>query len=125
MFAISGDEEAFHGSYSTIEEAIGEAANGYAYKVFWVGECEAPTQPEAFWYAEDWLEHVSCQDDYSGEWAEDWDDSTRAQRAELEENVRKVMAEWLDKHNLRPRHFKITNSVRYRVLDGVAEASVE
>lgn len=123
MFAISTDEENFTGTYGTIEEAIDEAANGYAYEKFWIGECVPPIQPEDLWSAEDWLEHVSVQDDYAGEWAEDWDGSTREQRKELEQTVRKVMAEWLDRHKLRPRHFNVVNVVRYIVVEGVVVAS--
>lgn len=121
MFAVSTDEENFIGSYATIEEAVEEAANGYAYEKFWIGECGPPTQPEELWYAEDWLEHVSCQDDYAGEWAEDWDGSTKEQREELEQGVRKVMAEWLDRHKLRPRHFNVVNIMEYHVVDGIVE----
>lgn len=123
MFAISTDEENFIGTYGTIEEAIDEAVNGYAYEKFWIGECVPPTQPEDLWSAEDWLEHVSVQDDYAGEWAEDWDGSTGEQRKELEQTVRKAMAEWLDRHELRPRHFNVANVVRYTVVEGAAVTS--
>ncbi len=118
MFAISSNEERYEGSYETIEEAIEEAANGYAYETFWVGKCVPPTQPEQWWDAADWLEHVSCQDSYSGEYAEDWDDSTTEQREELEKEVRAVMASWLDRHKLRPRFFLVEDAVKYVVVDG-------
>lgn len=118
MFAISSDEERYEGSYETIEEAIEEAANGYAHETFWVGKCVPPTQPEQWWDAADWLEHVSCQDSYGGEYAEDWDDSTTEQREELEKEVRAAMASWLDRHKLRPRFFLVEDAVRYVVVDG-------
>jgi hypothetical protein len=117
-FAISSNEEIYYGSYGTIEEAIDDAVNSHEYTVFWVGRCVPATQPEEWWNAEDWLEHVSCQDDYSSEWAEDWDDSTKEQRAELEGAVRKVMADWLDKHNLRPKFYNIVEAVKYIVSIG-------
>lgn len=118
MFAISTDEERYEGSYATIEEAIEEAANGYAYEAFWVGRCVPPTQPEELWDAADWLEYVSCQDSYGGEFAEDWDDSTDEQREELEKEVRAVMASWLDRHKLRPCFFVVKDAVKYVVVDG-------
>jgi len=46
----------------------------------------------------------------SGDHAEDWDMSTKEQRAELEREVRSVMAAWLDRHNLRPTFFNVHNS---------------
>ncbi len=113
-FSYSFDEERFDGDYATREEALAEAvAEGSDRPCIWVGENVPPTQPEYRWHAEDWLEYVSCQDDYSGEWAEGWDDSTKEQRAELEDQVRQVMADWLDKHKLRPRHYTVTNIVEH------------
>ena len=88
---------------AVVADAVEEATNGYAYETFWVGKCVPPPRPEDMWCAEDWLEHVSVQDSYSGEWAEDWDGSTRVQRNELEQEVRSVLAAWLDRHNLRPK----------------------
>lgn len=119
MFSISTDEEQYYGSYETAEKAIEEAANGYAYTNFWIGECVSPTQPEDMWDSEDWLEHVSCQDAYSGDYAEGWDNSTKEQRAELEQEVKTVMAAWLDRHKLRPSFFVIENPVEYHVVDGI------
>lgn len=119
MFAISSDEERYEGQYDTIEDAIDEAANGYAMESFWVGECVDPTQPEELFDAQDWLQSVSESDDYQGEWAEDWDQSTLLQRQELETKVRAVMAEWLERHKLRPTFFQISKPVKYVVVDGV------
>lgn len=119
MFALSTNEENYYGNYETVESAVQEAIR-HEYESFWIGECVKPTPPEDWWEANDWLEHVSCQDEYSGEWAEGWDDSTKPQREELELQVRKVMADWLDKHNLRPSFFSIVNPVKYVVVDGVA-----
>ena len=125
MFAISTNEERYDGQYKTLKDAVDEAMNGYGYEVFWVGECVAPTQPEDWWEASDWLEHVHVQDEYCGEWAEDWNQSTKQQRHELEDQVRKVMADWLDRHKLRPTFFNIANPVKYVVSDGVAEPQGE
>lgn len=75
MFAISSDEERYEGQYDTIDNAIDEAANGYAMESFWVGECVEPTQPEELFDAKEWLQSVAESDDYRGEWAEDWEQS--------------------------------------------------
>lgn len=109
-FSYSRDESRFHGSFDTREEAVAEALDGY--EEGWVGENEPPPQPEYLWDAEDWLEHVSCQDEYGSDAAEGWDDSTKEQRAELEIEVRKVMAAWLDKYDLRPKFWTVVNTER-------------
>lgn len=121
MFAISTDNENFHSKCPTIEAAIEEAIHDYDYEHFWVGRVIPPPQPETLWAAEDWLEHVSVQDEYSGEWAEEWDGSTDDQRAELETEVRRVMAAWLDRHQLRPKFFNITDPIEYQVIAGQAQ----
>lgn len=107
-YCYSRDEKTFYGRFDTIEEATDEALDGH--ESGWVGEAVPPPQPETFWRADDWLEHVSVQDEYSGDWAEDWDESTKEQRAELEAEVQSVMAAWLDKHGLRPKFFNVKNS---------------
>lgn len=117
-FTISADEEHYHGCFESIEDAIEEASQGCAYETFWVGECEQPRQPELYWNADDWLELVGCQDEYQGEYAEDWDDSTAEDHEELEEEVRKVMAEWLDRKKLRPKFFIVRDATKYIVRNG-------
>jgi len=119
VFAISTNEENYYGHHDTLENAIDEAVNEYGYESFWVGECVDPVQPEELFEVRQWLELVSESEDYEGEWAEDWNQSTPLQRQELETKVRAVMAEWLDRYKLRPGFFKITNPVKYVVVDGV------
>jgi hypothetical protein len=103
-YSYSHNEENYYGSYATREEAIAEAsADLDKGDRFWTALNSPPTQPEAFWQAEDWLEHVSCQDEYGCDWSMDWESSTAEQRAELEAEVRPVMAAWLERHGLRPR----------------------
>ena len=121
-YSISTDEERYENIYDSVDDAVEEATNGYAYEIFWVGEIVEPEQPETFFEARNWLESVSETEDYEGDWAEDWDRSTAMQRDELTRKVREVMAEWLDRHKLRPTHFKITKPQRYVVTAGLAEA---
>lgn len=119
-YATSTNEEDFSGEYDTLQEALDEAAVGYAYTTFWVGVMANPTQPEEFWSAEDWLEHVSVQDSYNTEWSDGWDTSTKEQREELEAEIRPILAKWLDKYKLRPDFFTVTDVVKYEVEDGKA-----
>jgi len=114
LWCYSDDEESYRGRFVTKEAAIHEAtAEGL--KRFWVGKCDPPVPPENYWDAEDWLERVSEQDDYSGEWAEDWDHSTKKQHKELEVQVRAVMAAWLDRYSLRPDFYNVTQVERYEI----------
>ena len=109
-WCISSDGENYgHVTFPTKEDAIEEGEELYDGEPFHVGKLERPIQPEDFFDADDWLEHVSCQDDYAGEHCEDWDDSTPEQRVELTIEVRKVMAAWLDRHNLRPKFWNVPN----------------
>ena len=107
-YAYSYDEEIYHGSFDTKEQAIAELDG----RGGWVGECHDPSPPESWWNAEDWIEHVLCQDEYSGEWAEYTLATTKEQREELEAEVRKLMAAWLDRHDLRPNFFNVQNAER-------------
>jgi len=125
VFSISTDEEEYEGQFDTIEDAIDEAVNCYFYESFWVGKCVDPAQPEELFEVSEWLQSVSESSDYESEFAENWDQSTGAQRQELETKVRAVMAEWLDRHKLRPGFFKIENPVRYVVVDGIPVPTVE
>ena len=120
-FSYSTDAQNFIGEFDTIEDAKAEAiayAKEYGYHKVWVGESVSPIQPEFCWEASDWLEQVSNGDDYLGDHAEDWDNSTPSQREELEVAVRKVMAEWLDRHSLRPKFFLVDNVEEIDVQPG-------
>jgi hypothetical protein len=117
-YSYSTDEERYHDEFGSIEEACAEASAGRKEGFrFWVGEIVPPMQPESWWRADDWLEHVSDQDEYNGEHAEGWNCSTSTQRTELEMAVRTVMADWLDRHDLRPKFWNIEN-VREYVVTG-------
>lgn len=84
------------------ETAIATGFALYDGEPFYMARCELPPAPEGYFDAESWLETVSCQDDYMGDHAENWDNSTKEQRDELTKEVQAVMAAWLDRHNLRP-----------------------
>lgn len=114
-YSWSTDEERYYGDFATVEEALEEADQEGREEgdAVFVGEQRLPDQPEDFWRADDWLEHVSEQDDYCAEVSEDWEQSTKEQRSELESEVRKVLAAWLDKHSLRPKFWLITDARKY------------
>lgn len=101
MFAYSFDEETCYGEFGTIEEAVAEGLES-GHRFVWAGKLRDPCQPETYWQAMDWIEDVVCQDDYSHDCAENSLRATRQQQEELEDAVRKVMAEWLNRHGLRP-----------------------
>jgi hypothetical protein len=117
-YSYSFNQEDYFGSFDTAEEAAHEAwadaddrDDGHV-SVCWVGENVPPTPPESLFDVETWIEHCQCQDDYQGDWAQDWDCGTKAQREELQRKVRAVMAAWLDRHHLRPNWFTIRNPVK-------------
>ncbi len=94
------------------EDAIEEGVAIYEGRPFFIAQVERPPQPEDFFRAEDWLEQVSCQDDYMGDHAEDWDNSTKEDRDELTMEVQAVMAAWLDRHELRPTFWNAASAER-------------
>lgn len=53
---------------------------------------------------------MSCQEEYETEWAEDWDRSTKEQRKELEDSIKVIISQWLDKYDLRPKFFTFKKS---------------
>jgi hypothetical protein len=98
-WGCSGDEEIYHGCFDTEEQAMAEARE-LGYRV--IGQYREPVPPETLLNWDAILEITWGDDDYSGEWAEDWPHATEEQETELVDSLRKVFAEWLDKHNLRP-----------------------
>lgn len=121
-FSYSLDGERYHGTKNnTFDECVREALQEVKPRgQIWVGVQRAPTQPEYYWDADDWLEHVSCQDDYAGELAEDWDTSSKQERESLEEEVRPILAAWLDRCGVRPRFWIVENPVVLVELNGDA-----
>jgi hypothetical protein len=118
QYAFSTDEERYTGGFGSLEAACAEAAAVVGVDGrFWAGEAVPPPQPETVWRADRWLEEAGEQDAYCGDWAVDWDRSTKEQRAELEREVRAVMAAWLDRHGLRPRFFNVEHPQEFHVTD--------
>ena len=111
-WATSRDGECYYDVFETREAAIADGMAAYEGAPFYVGKCEPPTPPEDLWSASDWIEHVCVQDDYSHECAQDWDQSTKEQREELEREVAPILAAWLDRHNLRPQFYVVNNPER-------------
>ncbi|MGC4033657.1 MAG: hypothetical protein QM754_18385 [Tepidisphaeraceae bacterium] len=124
IYSYSTNEEIYsHENFETIEAACHAAAKIVGCgEYIWVGEVVEPSPPESLWHAEHWLEHVSVQDEYGGDHAEDGDCSTDSQRQELEREVRAVMAAWLDRHDLRPTFHNVTNARKYRVTGFTGDA---
>lgn len=109
-YAYSADEERYTGPYDSQIEA---AATGFIDEEdsdeIYVGEIVPPTPPENLVDASTLIEAVQNNEDYLGEWAEEWPDANKDRVQELTYAVRKVFATWLDEHNLRPTHFTVEN----------------
>lgn len=116
-YAWSHDEETYYGDFATREEAAIEGTDGTIEQTCFVGRCVPPTQPEDRFDIDDLIDHVSCQDDYLGDHADKWYRGTREQEAEINREVRAAIAKWLDKHDLRPTFYNITD-VEYWRWDG-------
>lgn len=124
-YSFSTDEETYQGDFATAEEAHNEAASHVGVGArFWVGEQTKP-RPEDYWRADDWLERLCDQDEFSAEWADDWDQSTPTQQEELNREVRAVLAAWLDRHNLRPKFFNIIRPRKFFVASEVSDGVYE
>ena len=108
-WAISTDGESYHHQFDTVEDAIAEGKHHGGR--FYVGKCVAPEPPENLfdrWSVDRWIDsEVREHDDYSGEWAADAIPATREQQNELAEQIRPVIAAWLDRHKLRPTFWNI------------------
>ena len=130
-YCWSWDEEAYYDSgYASVEDCIAEALAATSDpeenegNTLYVGKQKSPRQPEDYFSdcdIERFLEKVSEQDEYGGEWTEDWDRSTREQRAELAREIQPLIAAWLDRHNLRPKFFIVDELQVFNIIDGKAE----
>ena len=98
-WVLSTDGNYFDGDYETKEAAIA-AGHGLDDYPFWVGMKSHPEPPEELWRAEDFVEHVLCQDEYDSDYNDFEIPASLA--AELEGIVQKAIGEFLDAHKLRP-----------------------
>lgn len=109
-WALSTDEEMYHGTFDSMEEAI-EEGNQYDVPTFWIGQVVDPVQPEELFdrsSVREWLEQsVYEHDDYLGEWAEGAVYPSDEQADELAAEIRPIIAAWLERHKLRPNHWNI------------------
>lgn len=113
-YAYSTDRERYEGEFDSAEEAAREAfAEDEQREQVEVSVIELPLPPEHYVNAGCILEHILCQDDYNYPAAEDWPGETKEQRDELTEMLQKTVAQWLDKHSLRPTHFMCNQPVTY------------
>lgn len=98
-----------HGCYETREEAIQAAIEGMEEtesleigQTFQVILYRDPEPPEKYFDVESFFDHLMDQDDYLGEYTDQWFDSLKPHHGELEQAIRGVIAEWLKKHSLHP-----------------------
>jgi hypothetical protein len=116
-WSLSTDEETFHGMFDSEEEAIAE---GKATETgsFYVGKCIRPIQPEMLFddmAVGDFIERVWDHEDYLGDWAEGQVSPNVEQVRELAEQIRPVIAAWLDRQKLRPTFFIIDPKTARRI----------
>lgn len=116
-YAWSFDGEWYEGSFASIREAFDAAAPQSSERPVWVGEMHAPAAEE-YVDADLVLDHITCQDEYSLEAADDWPGATKEQRQELTEALQKTVGEWLDRHKLRENFFLVRDAKEYVMEDG-------
>jgi hypothetical protein len=115
MWYYSGDGEIYRSaSFATKEAAIDAGGKEYCGdKLYWVGVGVPPPPPESY-CSNVWDDVVRAASDdevnYGGEWAEGWGYSTLAQERELDLAVSRVIGDWLDRHNLRPKFVNIDSA---------------
>jgi hypothetical protein len=87
---------------------------------FYVGKCIRPIQPEMLFddmAVGDFIERVWDHEDYLGDWAEGQVSPTVEQVRELAEQIRPVIAAWLDRQKLRPTFFIIDPKTVRRIAN--------
>lgn len=123
-WGYSLNEENYLGMFDTEQEAKAEAVKEAIAEALDTEEeiiiCQyrKASDPEVFVDADLLLEHSGCQDDYSGDWGDCWPGETKEQNQELTDAVQKVYAEWLDKHDLRPKWGIVDNETIQKIRLG-------
>lgn len=110
-WSYSTDNERFNDVHETREEAIamGFAENPEAPHIY-VGECEKPDP--ACVDADDIIDAILSREAFETEWSDDWPSATKEQKADLTENIQRVITEWIARHHLEPWFFTMRNSKR-------------
>lgn len=107
--------ELFQGAYDSPQEAAEASGRGLVV----VGQYRDPVQPEEFVEASDIIDHVLCQDEYCGDWADGVLDCSPEQKDELTAALRTTVGTWLDRHGLRPEFGMVdANTMRKIVVGG-------
>lgn len=116
-WGFSSSGETYIGAYDSREEAIQDGRIDAADPSgsFYVGQYRDPTV-EGCVDADLLLEHILCQDDFCGDWAEGSLSASDNQLDELTDAIQKVLGEWIDRHGLRPNFGIVESSEKVEVL---------
>jgi hypothetical protein len=127
-YAYSTNDEDFTGGFSSPENALQEGfhENQDDPEIdITVGKCVPPPCSELL-DADLLLEHIVCQDQYQGEWAESaLDGISKEAKQELTDNLRALFESWLNKHDLHPTFFVIEETETWSRERAVAAGIIE
>ncbi|WP_437224962.1 hypothetical protein SH661x_001932 [Planctomicrobium sp. SH661] len=127
-WTASTDEENWDGEGEWDSEADAIAGGPESLELspgdtYYVGQTRAPTisVPDA----DDILEHITCQDDFSLDCAEGAFSCSKEVAAELTDAIQKTFDDWMARHKLEPTFYLIDNYSKH-VAPGIPESvSVE
>jgi len=110
-YAYSWDDESYTGTFPSKEEAIAEAFGEWPERVnVFVGEVVYPSAPEIFIDADTIIDAIINQEEYSGEYTQDWPIVSKEQKQELTDSLQRIVSEWIAKHNLQPNWYTVPDS---------------
>lgn len=101
------------GEFETIEQAAVAFFSKCCDNTVWIAEGRPPTSPEEYIYANDLLEIVQMQDDYSFDAAEDFGILSEQHHKALTETIRSAFRGFLEIHDLMPTHSVCKNPMRF------------
>lgn len=99
------EDRIFEGYFDTEEMAIEAARNRCEESdagPFEVGQYRAVHAPEGYIDANDIFEHICCQDEFSGDWADGFPGASKEQMRELTDKVQAEIRAWMERHDLLP-----------------------
>jgi hypothetical protein len=127
-YAYSTNDEDFTGGFASPETALQEGFHENQDDPdtsITVGKCVPPPCAELL-YADLLLEHIVCQEEYQGEYAEGvFDGIPDDVKQELTDNLRLLFESWLTKHDLRPKFFVIEETERWSRERAVSVGIIE